>query len=216
MLYFIENLFFTFYTYLCSISCVLQILESMEILSFTNFIFLWSLYLTGSMSHKLCIRTLCFTNSSSHRIHVFHKFQILLILYSTSFCWYCIILFSSTKNEMSESFIFLTNCFLLRREKSLDRFSIQPRRTREFPLGTRIFCMHRLLRKGWRGREEGKNHEERVNTFPFGAVGEGRRGRFIRRNSGRNLMQINAGRWGCGTAGKWRREMLSIVLRRYM
>lgn len=55
-------------------------------------------------------------------------------------------------------------------------------------------------RKGRGGRREA---EGGVNTFPFGAVGgsEGEGGgRFIRRNSGRNLMQINAGRRGCGAA----------------
>lgn len=125
--------------------------------------------------------------------------------------------FLSAKNEISDSFIFLTNCFLLRREKLLDRFSIQP------PKNSRISSWHANFlhasssRRGGGGRKRRREgpREEAVNTFPFGAVGEGGRGRFIRRNSGRNLMQINAGRRGCGAAGKWGREMLSIVLRRY-
>jgi len=58
--------------------------------------------------------------------------------------------------------------------------------------------MHRLRGAAWERRRE---RPKRVNTFPFGAVGEGDGGgRFIRRNSGRNLMQINAGRRGCGAA----------------
>lgn len=152
-------LFFLFYTHIFHLLRLTNSRIHGEILSFTNFIFLWSLYLTSSMSHKLYVQTLRFTNSSSHRIHVFHKFQILLILYSASSpppipvpdipLYYS---FLSAKNEVPESFIFRTNCFLLRREKSLDRFSIQPRRTREFPLGTRIFCMHRL-RDGEGGKE---------------------------------------------------------------
>lgn len=122
----------------------------------------------------------------SRRGFTSHKFQVLYSVLSFSLFFslplplplpipkvsHIVLFFPLRRNEISESFIFLTNCFLLRREKSLDRFSIPaPGGLREFPLGTRIFCMHRL-RGGKGGQEESREETGKgVNTFPFGAVG---------------------------------------------
>lgn len=69
--------------------------------------------------------------------------------------------------------------------------------------------MHRL--HGEKREEEGKAEGSQYLSFRRGRRGVGGReggGRFIRRNSGRNLMQINAGRRGCTVAGgkKGKRE----------
>lgn len=70
--------------------------------------------------------------------------------------------FISAKNEISEPFIFLTNCFLSRLEKSLDRFSIRaPKNSRISSRHANFLYASSLRRKG---RERRKDRRE---SIPF-------------------------------------------------
>lgn len=158
-----------------------------------------NLYLMGSMSHKLYIQTLCFTNSSSYRVYL-RTSQISSFIGSIfSFSLdaassHSILFYLSAKNEISESFIFLTNCFLSRFEKSLDRFSI-PRELANF-LSAREFSVCIVFAAEWERRRE---RPKGVNTFPFGAVGEGRWGRQIYKKELRSKSHANQ----CRPTGMW-------------
>lgn len=125
-------------------------------------------------------RVLCLTNST-FRLYVSQIQALIGSTYLTNFkfYWFYIQLFPmprvhtlfffylSTRNEISESFIFLTNCFLSRLEKSLDRFSIR------IPENSRISSRHAnflYASSSWRGvgEKEGKAEGSQYLSFRHG------------------------------------------------